>query len=213
MKLLGTVSIPAGVSRSNLTTGAATKDLGTLAAGNLDTVVRATIGGTAGNAYTVQATGDSAAAAGVTIARSGTALHIHYESGVSTVALVEAAIAALTGSDKLIAVDVAGTGATVLNAPGDNFVATALAGGAAGAFNIPAKVPAVYVLASAASVAYESGPVTGTADPVVATSSDFPLTSGIAFGESLPPWGAAPVVAFYNGGGGAATVRVFGTGN
>lgn len=212
MKRFGTVTIPAGVSRSNLTSGAATKDLGTLAAGNLDTVVRATIGGTGGNAYTVQATGDSAAAAGVTIARSGTALHIHYESGVSTVALVEAAIAALTGSDKLIAVDIAGTGATVLTAPGDNFVATALAGGAAGAFNIPEKAPALYVLASAASVTYESGPVTGQPDPVVADANEFPLTAAVAFGEALPRWGAAPVVAFFNGGGAPATVRVFGTG-
>lgn len=212
MRRLGTVTVPVGTSRSNLTTGAAILDLGTLAGGNLDTVVRATIGGIDGNAYTVQATGDSPAAGGVTITRSGTALNIHYESAVSTVSDVEAAIAALTGANKLIAVDVAGTGANILTAPGDDFAATNLAGAAAGAFTIPKSTPGLYVRTAGASVTYESGPNTGQPDPIVSDANEWPLSAGVAFGETLPDWGASPVAAFFNGGGAPVTVAVFGTG-
>jgi hypothetical protein len=102
-------------------------DLGTL--GDLDTVVEAHLGGTDGDDITVAAVGDSPGAGGVTISRVGSALTIHYESGVSTVAQVEAAIAALTGADDIVDVKTAGTGATVLTAPDDDFAATNLADG------------------------------------------------------------------------------------
>lgn len=107
-------------------------DLGTLAAGNLDTVVEATTAGTAGNSITIAAAGDSPPAGGVTIARVGTTFIIHYETGVSTVANVEAAITALAGADDLFGVKTGGTGATVLAVATDDFAATALAGGRSG---------------------------------------------------------------------------------
>jgi hypothetical protein len=66
---------------------------------------------------------------GVVINRTVTAFIIHYESGYSTVGHVETAITALSGGDNLFGVKSAGTGATVLTAPGDNFTATALDGG------------------------------------------------------------------------------------
>jgi len=121
-------------------------DLGTLGEGDLDTVVEATTAGDAGNSVTVAAVGDSGGGAGVTISRVGSALTIHYESGVSTVANVETAIAALAGADDLIGVKTAGTAATVLTAPADNFSATALAGGddaLTTRINLPSQLVAV----------------------------------------------------------------------
>ena len=67
--------------------------------------------------------------AGVIASVSGSLLTVHYQSGVSTVAQVEAAIAALAGADDVIDVKTAGTGATVLTAPADNITAAAFAGG------------------------------------------------------------------------------------
>lgn len=107
---------------------AATLDLGAVGGGALDTVLSATTAGAAGNAITVRLVADSAPAAGVSISRSGTALTIHFEADVSTVAHVEAAITALSGGDDLCGVETAGTGATVL-AGAAAFGATALAGG------------------------------------------------------------------------------------
>lgn len=109
----------------------ASLDLGTLAGGDCDTVVEAHIAGVAGNSITVSLTGDSGPGAGVTIdpVVAG-AVAIHYESGVSTVGNVETAITALSGADDVIDVKTPGTGATVLTSPGDDFVATSLAGGA-----------------------------------------------------------------------------------
>ena len=95
----------------------------------LDTVVEAKTAGSAGNTITVRAVGDSPGAGGVTITRVVAAITVHYESGVSTVANVVTAIGALTGGDALIEVLSPGTGATVLTAPGDNFIATPLAHG------------------------------------------------------------------------------------
>ena len=104
-------------------------DLGALAGGDLDTVVEAAAGdGYAGNDLTVAAVGDSGLGAGVTIDESTDNIVIHYESGVSTVAHVETAI----GLSAKLAVKTGGTGGTTLTAPGDNFTATALAGGADG---------------------------------------------------------------------------------
>lgn len=103
-------------------------DLGTLGTGALDTVLGATTAGAAGNSITVALVADSALGAGVTISRVGTALTVHVEDGVSTVAQVETAIAALAGADDLAGVTTAGTAATVLTAA-DAFAATALSGG------------------------------------------------------------------------------------
>lgn len=109
-------------------------DIGT---SDLDTVVAATSAGTAGNSITVQATGDSGLGAGVDIVVVSGTVHIHYESGVSTVADVEAAIDALSDPDDIILINTPGTALTVLTAPGDDFVATPLAGGVASPLALP----------------------------------------------------------------------------
>jgi len=98
--------------------------LASQAAGALDTVVRAKLAGANGNNIRVRAVGDSGA--GVTITESGLDVTIHFQSGVSTVANVEAAI---TASSALIEVKTAGTGATVLSSPADAFGFASLAGG------------------------------------------------------------------------------------
>jgi hypothetical protein len=210
MRSLGTVTIPAGSSRNNSSTGAATLDCSGLAGHNFDTVIMATQGGTQ-TPPTFSLTGDSAGGDGVTISVSGNAVSAHYESGVSTVADVEAAIAALSTSTAtgLIAVDVPGTGATVLATPTDDFTANALSGGATGAFDIPLHSPGLYVLAAEAGVYYRGLPSQATPSVLVATNADFPLTSGQAFGESVGRYGTAFYTAFYNSGGSTATVEVF----
>jgi hypothetical protein len=150
--------ITAYVSETQVTVGAGTKaelDLGTKAAGNLDTVVEATADGSQGNDITVQATGDGAPASGVVINVTGNVVVIHYESTVSTVADVEAAIAALSGTSDIIAVKTAGTGATILNAGTDNFAASNLAGG----------TTSVTKVATAGTVSLINRVITGTVLP------------------------------------------------
>lgn len=96
----------------------------------LDTIVKAKAPylGVEGNAIHVVAVADSATGDGATIEEdlSTMTVTIHFEDGVSTVALVEAAI---TASATLIEVKTAGTAATVLTSA-DAFASTALAGGA-----------------------------------------------------------------------------------
>jgi hypothetical protein len=96
-------------------------NLGTLADGQLDTVVRAKTGGTAGDAITVALVGD--AVAGVTISEVGNAVTIHFHDHVSTVANVETAI---TASSALIEIKTPGTAAKVLDVEGESFAATNL---------------------------------------------------------------------------------------
>lgn len=104
----------------------ASLDLGTLAGGNLDTVIESIGSGGEGNLITVAAIGDSGLGIGVVIAKtSQNVITIHYESLVSTVGDVETAI----GSFGTIAVKAGGTGATILDVATDDFAATALAGG------------------------------------------------------------------------------------
>jgi hypothetical protein len=114
---------------SGETNAKAELDLGTLANGDLDTVVEATDTGEEGNDITVAATNTSGS--GVVITVTGTAVVIDYEDGVSTVGDVETAIGALSGADDIIGVKTTGTGATVLGS-NDTFTATNLAGGTAG---------------------------------------------------------------------------------
>lgn len=123
----------------------ASKDFGTVGAGNFDSVLEAVVEGYAGNAITVELVGDSGLGAGVDIDVVGSVVTIHYESGVSTVGDIETAIAALAGADDIIDVKTAGTGATVLTAPADDSGPTALAGGMAAWISMPAQVVRVEV--------------------------------------------------------------------
>jgi hypothetical protein len=161
--------------------GKATKSLA-IGGSALDTVVQAHTAGAAGNSITVRAVGDSAPAGGVTISRAGTAFTIHFEDGVSTVADVEAAIAALAGADDLFDILTAGTGATVLSVPGDEFIATALAGGSdtGNAFTVvsPASSRNLRVTMAAG---WDGGDVTvvGTDQSGAAQSEVFATGSGV----------------------------------
>lgn len=93
--------------------------------GDIDTIIEAADGGAAGNDITITIVGDSGAAEGVTIDEVGTAVTIHFETAVSTIADLETAI----GTATLIAVKTAGTGATVLDAATDECEDESLAGG------------------------------------------------------------------------------------
>lgn len=107
----------------------ASKDLGTVGTGALDTEVETVADGTAGNSATVEAIATSGAGEGVQITVTDQHTLIEFEDGVSTVADVETAIGALTGTNKVLRVKTAGTGATVLTGA-DVFGSTALSGGA-----------------------------------------------------------------------------------
>lgn len=209
MKRIGTITIPANSSRNNTNTGAALLNLGSVSV-NIDTVIRATSGGTGGNAITIASVGDSLD--GLTLAVSGNAITIHFEDGVSTVADFEAAVAALTTSTAtgLIAVDAAGSSGNVLSAPGDEFAATHLAGGAAGAFNLTQRLTGIYLRASGDGLVYVSGPDARSPSPLDCGIDEFPLVSGLAFGESIGNFSGAPVVvSAYNTTAGSLTLKVY----
>lgn len=103
--------------RANINLGAFTPDV--------DTVLEAVAEGVGGNALTVELVGDALAGAG-TIAEVGTNTRIGFLPGVTTVADVEALIAASLN----VRVLMAGTPGNVLGG-GDQLAATPLAGGAA----------------------------------------------------------------------------------
>ncbi len=123
----------AGTQGAHAVAVKASKNLGTLGGGALDTVVRAKRAGAAGNHIKISAAADSATGAGVTIAITKPAadyiVAIHFEAGVSTVHDVETAIGALAGGQALIEVATPGTGATVLTGLNAVFAATALSSG------------------------------------------------------------------------------------
>jgi hypothetical protein len=119
------VNVAAPDTTSPYTGVAASIDLGTVAAGHLDTVVQARLVGVQGNDITVAATG-SRSDGTVVITEVGHAVAITYDDDVSTVANVEAAIAS---QSTLIEVATPGTGATVLDAATDDFTAQLLTGG------------------------------------------------------------------------------------
>ncbi len=98
----------------------------------LDTIVEAREGGSPGNGITVT----GAVGAAVLVSQVGRAVTLTWVDGVTTVAVLEAAITAYLAANPtsaLIKVKTAGTGATVL-AAADIFAATALAGGSEAGF-------------------------------------------------------------------------------
>lgn len=90
---------------------------------NCETVVRAKSVGTGGNSLTLAFVADGSGTGSLT--QSGNALTFHYESGVTTVANFETAVAAST----IIEVGTS-DGSGTLTSPGDTFSATAFTGGA-----------------------------------------------------------------------------------
>ncbi len=97
--------------------------LATLAAGRLNTVIRAKTAGTAGNSITIAAVADGAGVGSLTLV--GTAYTFHFANGVTTVTNFQTLITA----SALLEVETTGTGATVLASATDTFTAHALAGG------------------------------------------------------------------------------------
>ena len=94
----------------------------------LDTVIESVAVGVGGNLITFASVNDGGGIDSIT--RAGNNFTLHYTSGATTVAQVEALIAALAGPDHLIQVKTPGTPANILVDPGDTFAATNLAGGA-----------------------------------------------------------------------------------
>ena len=97
--------------------------------GNLDTVIDAHIAGDAMNAWTVQVEGAVVPGVIISVDTGAKTVHIAFETTVSTVADVEAAITALAGANNVIGVKTAGTGGSVLNSAADDLAATNPAGG------------------------------------------------------------------------------------
>ena len=96
------------------------------ATANNDATYEAQIGGTNGNSITVTTVGDSGA--GVTISTVGYAVTIHYQSGVSTRAGIQAALAAVPAASQMI-LATGGVAAGALVTPGDDAGPLALSGG------------------------------------------------------------------------------------
>lgn len=211
LRFLGSVVVPAGTSRNNTNTGSSRLDLGPLTAAHFDSVLRILTPGAGGDAWTISSVGDSPAAGGVSIAVNAglQTIVVHFEDGVSTIADFEAAVDALAGDDRIFAVDVPGTGATVLAAPGDEFAATNFAGGAAGAFNLTPGVKTV-ALVPDANVTCEI-----LLDPASPSESATTAARGYAIAGAarvLLPTGRVSqreVIALFNAGGAPATVKVW----
>ncbi len=86
--------------------------------GDWDLLMQAKVAGDEGNAITIEAIGDSGVGVGVTINQVGTAITIHYESGVSTITNIAAAIAADSG----LLIEVVSAGSVGgLTSPDDDF--------------------------------------------------------------------------------------------
>jgi hypothetical protein len=89
-----------------------------------DTVIEAAVGGADGNDATIAFVADGTGAG--TLDESGWPVVVfHYETAVTTVTNFESAISGSTNLD----VKTGGTGANILEDPGDTFAATSLAGG------------------------------------------------------------------------------------
>jgi hypothetical protein len=117
----------AGITKVALAAGVKSSlDCGALAAGVYDAVLEAADAGV--DSLTFRLQGDSGA--GVTISVAGNAMIAHFQPGVSTPALVDAAI---TLAASIIRVKTASTVVAFLAAPADEFAATPLTAGADGA--------------------------------------------------------------------------------
>ncbi len=112
-----------------------------LTLGNMDTILEATDGGTAGNSLTIALVHSAGAPNPGALTRLVNAFTFTYKGGTTTVGDFEAAVTALAGADDLIAVKTAGTGGDVLHATNDVLTATALAGGLADNDTVARKFP------------------------------------------------------------------------
>lgn len=167
-----------GITRQALPAGvAATLDCGTLAAGAYDAIVAADPAGVLGNLKSLRLVGDSPPAGGVTAVVVGNAMVVHYESGVSTPAQVDAAIVGI------IVIDTPATGVAALVSPADDFVATLLAGGADGAARqvvTHGKITNPAWTWNAGAPIYLNGNALSETDPVIAPGAGFNQQIGMA---------------------------------
>ena len=121
LNFLGKVVVPPGTSRNN-TNNTAAYLAGT---GNYNATVAAypasAADGAAGNLWTFAVTGDSGTGVRITVNPTAKTILVLYQTGVSTVTMVNAAIAALTGANKVLRVEIAGGG--VLRAQAERHLA------------------------------------------------------------------------------------------
>lgn len=211
LRFIGSIVVPAGTSRNNTNTGCSRLDLGPLTAAHFDSVLRMIAPGVGGDAWQIRSIGDSPAAAGVSIAVAvgPKTITVHFEDGVSTIADFEAAVSALAGTDRVFAVDVPGTGATILAVPGDEFAFTNFAGGATGAFVLAPGARTV-ALVPDANVSCEIVLDPENPSEIVTTAASGYAIAGA--GRALLPVGRVSqreVIALFNGGGAPATVKVW----
>ncbi len=212
---LGTITVPVvGLSRNNTTTGRSVLNLGALGSFNTDSRIAAYLPGVGGDAWTYAQTGRVPDGHGViiTVNVPGKTVSVSYESGVSAVGDIEAAIVALSAGS--IVLDKSGTVARVLTGPGDDIAATPLAGGAPGAFLIPLLTRHIRLRASGGSLAAEvfvspSASLTSPSTVSTTATRGYPLdATGIPLDV---PSGevASPLISAIYRGAGASTVDVF----
>jgi len=131
-----------GLSVSGTADGSAkaSLDLGTVTT-NIDTVLEATTGGTAGNDIAVTLTGSNAASGVViTVDASNSHVVVAFDPDDTTVADLETAIGNLAGADDIIAVKTSGTGTNTLTTD-DLLVGESLVGGTAADYVVWATEP------------------------------------------------------------------------
>lgn len=203
MNFLGTINVYAGTAESTQTAARGTLDLSTKTADD-DTVLEAVTGGSAGNSITIAMVADSVAGVSIAVVPAAKTVVIHFQDGVSTVANVETAIAALAGANKIVRTKTTGTGATVLHAVTDEFAATPLAGGVT--FLIPEAVKRLFFQSDTDGVQFELG--TGASFATTAARGAFIVAGSIPQGP-FNTGGTQPVVSIWNPTAGTAKVNVY----
>ena len=199
LNFLGKVVVPPGTSRNNTNNTAAYL----AGAGNYNATVAAypasAADGAAGNLWTFALTGDSGTGVRITVNPTAKTILVLYQSGVSTVTLVNAAIAALTGANKVLRVELAGTGANVLTAPGHDIAATPLAGGADDAFVLRPTTRAFQAQTTGDDLVAELScdTVSPSTFATTAATGNVLFSAGTADFPSGHP-GCAPVFAAFN---------------
>lgn len=158
---------------------------------NFDTVFQAKARGTGGNQITVRTITGGAAA----YSESGFAVTLTYQTGVTTVAAIEALV---TANSTLIEIQAIGTPANVLSSPGDTVAATNLAGGSndqlvSANFNVKKRVQATLSIKQGTPAASPAYPV---------PDAGYVIVAGVFVGPNYA--GAAPLQ--YDDAAGAVAV-------
>ncbi len=196
MHYLGTIFCPTGAAASSALPVLDLADKTTHA----DTVIGAD-SPTRSPVPSVRMIGDGGGALSIVVDHTTNAVVIHYRDGVSTVGDVETAIAALAGADKVIVVQQAGTGATVLHSPADDFTATALA-----STPIPEALHSYYLQSDTDQVQFEDGQ--GASFATTKKRGAF-IPAGKLLQGTFATGRTSPVISIRNDTGGPARVNIY----